>query len=176
MHVESEPGKGSCFTIHLPWKIDAQIQSDIPLAGAEHLTDEGQATRLKEEPHEREIVLLAEDNEANIITMSEYLEAYGYHVVVAHNGFEAIEKAEEISPNIILMDIQMPAMDGLEATRLLRADVRFMTTPIIAITALAMPGDRERCLAAGADEYMSKPVSLKELVKTVASFLKPKKK
>jgi CheY-like chemotaxis protein len=87
--------------------------------------------------------------------------------VKAHDGVEAIEKAQETNPQIILMDIQMPALDGLEAIRRLRADPRFISTPIIALTALAMPGDRERCLDAGASEYMSKPVSLKRLVKSI---------
>jgi len=70
------------------------------------------------------------------------------------------------------MDIQMPVMDGLEATRRLRSDLRFASVPIIALTALAMPGDRERCLEAGANEYMSKPVRLKELRKVIENFLK----
>jgi CheY-like chemotaxis protein len=78
--------------------------------------------------------------------------------------------AEETSPDIILMDIQMPAMDGLEATRRLRSNPRFASTPIIALTALAMPGDRERCLEAGATEYMSKLVSLKGLVKAITNL------
>jgi len=71
------------------------------------------------------------------------------------------------------MDIQMPEMDGLEAIHQLRLNQRFASTPIIALTALAMPGDRERCLVAGANEYMSKPVSLKILVRTIAALLKP---
>ena len=84
---------------------------------------------------------------------------------------ETIEKAETNDPDIILMDIQMPVMNGLEATRRLRANPRFVDTPIIALTALAMPGDRERCLEAGASEYMSKPVSLKILKKTIENLL-----
>ena len=89
----------------------------------------------------------------------------------ARTGVEALEKAIEVYPGLILMDIQMPEMDGLEATRLLRANPRFASTPIIALTALAMPGDRERCLAAGATEYLSKPVSLKTLTKTIRDLL-----
>ena len=104
---------------------------------------------------------------ANILTIGDYLESHGFQIVVAHNGLEAIEKAEESNPDIILMDIQMPAMDGLEATRRLRENSRFVTTPIIALTALAMPGDRERCLKAGANEYMSKPVGLQRLLRTI---------
>jgi CheY-like chemotaxis protein len=91
--------------------------------------------------------------------------------VVAHDGLEAIQKADEIKPEIILMDIQMPVMDGFESIRRLRANPRFASTPIVALMALAMPGDRERCLSAGASEYMSKPVSLKELLTHIHRLL-----
>ena len=119
----------------------------------------------------RHVILLAEDNLPNILTVGEYLEDHGYEVVVAHDGLEAIERAQTTHPDLILMDIQMPSLDGLEATRRLRADPRFATTPIVALTALAMPGDQERCLEAGADEYMSKPVNLKLLLQTVERLL-----
>ena len=109
---------------------------------------------------------------ANVLTIGEYLKSYGYRVITAHDGLETIEMVEKTKPDIILMDVQMPAMDGLEATRRLRANPRFASTPIIALTALAMPGDRERCLQAGANEYMSKPVSLKRLIRTVDNLLK----
>jgi CheY-like chemotaxis protein len=129
---------------------------------------------LSETSASRGIILLAEDNLANILTIGEYLESYDYQVAVAHNGLEAIEKAQETNPDIILMDIQMPAMDGLEAIQHLRATPQFATTPIIALTALAMPGDRELCLKAGASEYMSKPVSLKSLLHIVNNLTAPK--
>jgi CheY-like chemotaxis protein len=97
-------------------------------------------------PGERGTILLAEDKETNVMVIKDYLEYRGYQVATAQNGVEAISKAEEISPDMILMDIQMPKMDGLEAIRRLRSKPRFSTTPIIAITAFAMPGDRERCI------------------------------
>jgi CheY-like chemotaxis protein len=109
---------------------------------------------------------------ANILTIGEYLESHGYKTIKAHDGLEAIEKAEANSPDIILMDIQMPVLDGLEAIRRLRADPRFAGTPIIAATALAMPGDRERCLAAGANAYISKPINLQKLNQTIEDLLK----
>ncbi|MFT3894951.1 MAG: PAS domain S-box protein [Anaerolineales bacterium] len=172
VHIESELGKGSCFTIYLPWKTDLQPQTDLPVLSKASLTESDQGSSSMGSPHGRQVILLAEDNESNIITIGEYLDASGYYIVVAHDGFEAIEKAKVINPDIILMDIQMPAMNGLEAMRLLRADARFTNTPIIALTALAMPGDRERCLSAGADEYMSKPVSLRELTQTIKRLLR----
>jgi CheY-like chemotaxis protein len=123
----------------------------------------------------RGLILLADDNMPNILTIGEYLENHGHEVVVAHDGLEAIQKAEDINPDIILMDIQMPIMNGLDVMARLRENPRFAATPIIALTALAMPGDRERCLLAGANEYMSKPVSLKMLLKTIGSLLEQKK-
>jgi CheY-like chemotaxis protein len=119
----------------------------------------------------RRTILLVEDNIPNSITIGEYLESWEYEIVIAYDGLEALERAEAREPDIILMDIQMPVMDGLEAIRRFRANPRFANTPIIALTALAMPGDRERCLEAGANEYMSKPVSLKLLVKTIETML-----
>jgi PAS domain S-box-containing protein len=122
-------------------------------------------------PPTQPTILLAEDNEANITTLIDYLSAKGYQMVVARNGAEAVARAHEIRPALILMDIQMPNMDGLEATRRIRMEAHLADTPIIALTALAMPGDRERCLAAGANEYISKPVSLRGLTTMIETQL-----
>jgi PAS domain S-box-containing protein len=119
------------------------------------------------------LILLAEDNEANISTMMDYLQIQGYHVTLARNGVEAVQMAKQQKPDLILMDIQMPEMDGLEATSRIRAEPDLATIPIIAITALAMPGDREKCLAAGANEYLTKPVGLKKLVNIIAQYINP---
>lgn len=159
--VESEVGMGSNFTVSLPWQswqikqID-QIQPEVP----------------SDPPAiQHGLLLLAEDNETNIEAIADYLKFRGYTLVIASNGMEALVKAEEYAPQLILMDIQMPVMDGLEAIRRLRADSRFDSTPIIALTALAMTGDRDRCLQAGANEYMSKPVSPKKLAMKIAELL-----
>jgi len=167
--VESEVGKGSRFTINLPWIKEVNQPTDSELALAE---TSDIAAKSAAQPLEHGTVLLAEDNMANVLTVGDYLESYGYQVAVARDGQAAIEKAFAIQPDIILMDIQMPVMDGLEAIQRLRTDPRFASTPIIALTALAMSGDRERCLAAGANEYLSKPVSLKGLLKTIRQLLK----
>jgi CheY-like chemotaxis protein len=87
------------------------------------------------------------------------------------DGFFGFVQERRLKPDLILMDIQMPRMDGFETTRKLRSDPNFRYTPIIALTALAMPQDRERCLAAGMDEYISKPVNLKSLIKIIQSCL-----
>ncbi|WP_024545573.1 response regulator [Picosynechococcus sp. NKBG15041c] len=118
-------------------------------------------------------ILLVEDNLSNITTIVDYLQAKGYAVLVAMNGREGVAMARQQQPDLILMDIQMPEMDGLEAIARIRQDPAIATTPIIALTALAMKGDRERCLQAGADEYVSKPVRLKALLQLMQGFLRP---
>jgi signal transduction histidine kinase/ActR/RegA family two-component response regulator len=169
IHVESEPGKGSNFTILLPWRMEGTVQPETVQMTVEATVE--QESPSPEPSKTQATILLAEDNVANFLTIGEYLESHGYEVKIAHDGLEAVQMAQETNPDLILMDIQMPGMDGLEATRRLRADPRFASTPIIALTALAMPGDRERCLAAGATEYMSKPVSLKALLQTISKLL-----
>jgi len=165
--VESEVGQGSRFTISLPWNELAQPEPQVTEQQAGDNVQTAAPTPRVNEP----LILMAEDNEDNITTVLDYLEAQGYRVIIARNGEEAIERAKEDKPHIILMDIQMPELDGLEATRRLRADSAFAGIPIIALTALAMPGDREKCLDAGATEYLSKPVSLRNLVKTIEACL-----
>ena len=116
------------------------------------------------------LVLLAEDNEANVRMVRDYLESRGYRVAVAGDGEAAAAMAAELRPALVLMDVQMPRVDGLAATRLIRANPGTARTPVVALTALAMPGDKERCLEAGADAYLSKPVRLGELGALVDSL------
>jgi signal transduction histidine kinase/DNA-binding response OmpR family regulator len=178
VEVESESGKGSRFTLNLPWGRLVLAQQEVIETGGELAVDDiSESSNIPSgKSSEGGTVLLAEDNMANLLTIRDYLESHGYEVVTVSNGLEAIKKAEEIEPHLILMDIQMPVLDGLEAIRRLRANSSFDSTPIIALTALAMSGDRERCLDAGANEYMSKPVSLKMLIKTINDLLKSKSK
>ncbi|MCP4399428.1 MAG: response regulator [bacterium] len=117
-------------------------------------------------------ILLAEDNQESYEMFSEYLEAWNYCVIRAQDGKEVIHIAREQHPDIILMDIQMPKMNGLEATRILKKDEELRHIPIIALTALAMGEDREHCLDAGVDAYVSKPVSLKKVMRLLESLLK----
>ena len=171
--VESEVGKGSRFTINLSIG-QAMLEQPKVIESNDKLSTVEQTEKTDiptAELTDRRVILLAEDNMANILTIGDYLESHGYQVVVAHDGLSAIEQAEALQPNIILMDIQMPVLDGLEAIHILRAMPRFAATPIIALTALAMPGDRERCLEAGANEYMSKPVSLKALAEKIRELV-----
>ena len=116
-------------------------------------------------------ILLVDDSLPNLKLTRFLLTQEGFDVRTAENAEQALLALETRVPYIILMDIQMPVLDGLEAIAHLRQNPAFSTTPIIALTALAMPGDRERCLVAGANEYLSKPVSLKTLVQTVQDLL-----
>ena len=118
------------------------------------------------------LILLAEDNEANISTFTSYLSVKGHRIIIAKNGYEAIDLAQSQKPDLILMDIQMPEMDGLEAMQHIRQDPELADVPIIALTALVMKGDQERCLAAGANDYLSKPIKLKVLLGTIQQWLK----
>jgi PAS domain S-box-containing protein len=163
--LTSEVGVGSCFTVDIP----CFETTSAPVA-METLTTssiEFSQTKQKTEP----LVLIAEDNEANVMTFSSYLIAKGYRIEQATNGQEAIALAKVHHPDVILMDIQMPVMDGLEAIKQIRRDPNLAEIPIIAITALAMTGDRDRCLAAGANEYLSKPVKLKDLATIILNLL-----
>jgi PAS domain S-box-containing protein len=165
--VASEPGVGSRFTISLPYQPLTPVAS-LPQTGPTPADTAIAGPALG--PHDVRL-LLVEDNLIGIQVIGEYLRASGYAVFDAHNGQEALDLAEVAQPDLIVMDIQMPQMDGLEAIRRLRARPTHEATPIIALTALAMPGDRERCLSAGASAYMTKPVSLKRLVETIAEFV-----
>jgi len=119
------------------------------------------------------MILVADDNETTRVTLREYLQSQGYQVQTAEQGAEALERAHQIHPALILMDVQMPEVDGLEATRRLRAsqDPELAEVPIIALTALTMAGDREHCLAAGMTDYLSKPVSLRLLCDVIRTQL-----
>ncbi len=131
----------------------------------------GKFRAIKPDENNKPTILLVEDTKEVIMMIRDYLELAGYKVVTAQDGIDAIAQAKVARPDLILMDVQMPRMDGLEATHILRSEPDFRYTPIIALTALAMPSDRERCLAAGMDEYISKPVNLKALVKIIQSCL-----
>jgi CheY-like chemotaxis protein len=109
-------------------------------------------------------ILLVDDDVRNVFALTSALEQRGARVEVARNGFEAIAKLDEVAGvDLVLMDVMMPGMDGLEATRRIRKDGRFDRLPIIAITAKAMKDDQEQCLAAGANDYLAKPIDLTRL-------------
>lgn len=161
--VESTPGKGSRFSILLPWIV---IEENMPPISS--ITKE--STPLPQN-NDRSIILLVEDTVEVTMLISDYLESHGYAVITAKDGYEAIARVKEKQPDLILMDVMMPELDGVETTRRLRSDLDMAEVPIIALTALAMTGDRERCLEAGMNDYLSKPVRLKELLVTIEKHL-----
>ncbi|MEZ4868781.1 MAG: histidine kinase N-terminal 7TM domain-containing protein [Caldilineaceae bacterium] len=187
VRVESEVGVGSKFTISLPWNSTQSVtttqlhklHNGQPKAQAPQKQSETRAattnlaggaaleSRLEAVPPR---VFVVEDNETTITTFTDYLLAQGYAVDVVRNGAEALNRLREARPDLILLDIQMPDMDGLEVMRQVRNEQRLQSVPIVALTALAVPGDRDRCLAAGATEYMSKPISLTRLANLIEIY------
>ena len=117
-----------------------------------------------------EQVLVVEDNEKNMKLVRDVLEATGYRILEATTGGQAVELAARHSPDLVLMDIRLPDIDGVEALNRLRADERTASIAVLAVTAQAMQGDRERFLAAGFDDYISKPVNIVELVGAVKRY------
>lgn len=116
-------------------------------------------------------ILLVEDNEMNLDMLSRRLERRGFEILVAVDGAQGVEMTRQEKPDLILMDMSLPVMDGWEATRRLKADPAVSYIPIIALTAHAIAGDRERCLAAGCDEYESKPVKFPRLLEKIQQML-----
>jgi CheY-like chemotaxis protein len=116
-------------------------------------------------------VLLVEDNEMNRDMLSRRLARNGYDVVIAVNGQEGIEMAASEKPDLILMDMSLPVLDGWEATRKLKADPATASIPVIALTAYAMESDREKALAAGCDDFDTKPIELPRLLKKMKAFV-----
>jgi CheY-like chemotaxis protein len=155
--VDSQLGKGTTFYFSII--ADAtDIMSDrgkvMPWQEAKNIGDRNRISR----------ILLAEDNPINQIVMLKMLDKLGYHADVVTNGVEVLHSLEHHPYDLILMDIQMPEMDGYETARAIRKRLSFAEQPkIIAITAYALKGDREKCIASGMDNYISKPVKLEEL-------------
>jgi two-component system, cell cycle response regulator DivK len=115
-------------------------------------------------------VLVVEDNERNMKLFRDVLQASGYRILEATTGERAVELVIEHGPDLVLMDIQLPDIDGVKALDRLRANEQNASVPVLALTAQAMEGDRERFLAAGFDGYLSKPVNIADLVATVERY------
>jgi len=166
--VMSEPGVGSRFTVTVPWVTPSNAAESRSNTASVTAGGESGSVGSSAGP----LILVVDDDIPTQETVSDYLISNGYTVVAASNGLEGVRSAKLREPRLILMDTQMPGMNGLDATRELRAIRAFDATPIVALTSGAMAGDRERCLEAGANAYFSKPVHLKELLSTIDSLLK----
>lgn len=159
--AKSEPGKGSAFWFTLPLR--KQTRGKTVAQKTESENDKAAVTGRR--------ILVAEDNEVNLSMMLDMLSVHNHKVAVAKNGQEAIDLAQSHKPELILMDIRMPVIDGLEATRRLRAMAEFADIPILALTASAGHKSEERCLAAGCTAHLAKPIQTKELFAALQQYL-----
>lgn len=173
--VESLEDRGSTFRVWLPLtEMRSSLAADIRVGDDEK---QGSSFFRNEPPQDAKRILVVEDQIFNQVLMSEVLELEGYSVELIENGQTMLEvlrspwvKPQSL-PHLILMDIQLPGVDGFELIRQLKAHSTWQRVPVIAVTALAMTGDRERCLEAGADDYLSKPLDLEKLITTVRSLV-----
>ncbi len=116
-------------------------------------------------------ILIVEDNELNMRLFSDLLKTKGYQVFECMEGKKALKMTREVKPDVVLMDIQMPEVDGLTATKLIREDPEIAKTKIIAVTAFAMDGDADKILAGGCDSYLAKPISIPKFFQTIEDIL-----
>ncbi len=116
-------------------------------------------------------VLIVEDNELNMKLFRDLLEAHGYQTVGTSNGREALNLARKHRPDLILMDIQLPEVSGLDVTKWIKEDAELHATPVVAVTAFAMKGDEERIREGGCEAYLSKPISVGKFIETVRRFI-----
>ena len=118
-------------------------------------------------------VMIVEDNELNMKLFNDLLESRGYATIQTRNGFEALDLARAHHPDLILMDIQLPEVSGLEVTKWLKEDEALADIPVIAVTAFAMKGDEERILQGGCEGYISKPISVSHFLETIERYIGP---
>lgn len=116
-------------------------------------------------------VMIVEDNELNMKLFNDLLEAKGYRTIQTRNGMEALDLAREFHPDLILMDIQLPEVSGLEVTKWLKEDDQLRSIPVIAVTAFAMKGDEDRIRQGGCEAYLSKPISVTKFIETIQTYV-----
>ncbi|MFM7084144.1 MAG: response regulator [Hyphomicrobium sp.] len=119
----------------------------------------------------KKLILIVEDNELNMKLFHDLLNAHGFSTVQTNNGLEALTLAKKYKPDLIIMDIQLPEVSGLEVTKWLKDDDDLKSIPIIAVTAFAMKGDEERIRAGGCDAYIPKPISVPKFLDTIKRFI-----
>ena len=171
--VESESGKGSRFTVDLPiFNLDSQLKNEpyenppVEALGCNNSVDLDRS-----DSEHVPLILLAEDNDHVAAAFVAILEASGFRVSRVVNGQQAVESTLELTPDLILMDVQMPVVDGLEAIRQIRSHADFSDVPIIALTGFAMAEDADRCIEAGADTFISKPCKMSDLISSIRQLV-----
>ncbi len=195
VQVDSELGRGSRFTITLPWSgknlgsqatkpeltpnWDAQsftgqtLTEDNPMINAAEIVALARQAASGNLAKRKPSVLVVDDNEANLRMLGDYLPLHGFQVFTARNGEEGYNKALLRRPGVILLDIKMPGMNGLDVIAHLRRRSETAAIPVVVVTALALPSDRRRCIAAGATHFFSKPVRLGKLLATIKKLSPP---
>jgi two-component system cell cycle response regulator DivK len=138
-------------------------------AAARPLPEE--STPPMQQPAPPKTILVVEDNELNMKLFHDLLEAHGYNILQTRDGMEALKLARQHRPDLILMDIQLPEVSGLEVTKWIKEDDSLRAIPIIAVTAFAMKGDEEKIREGGCEAYIAKPISVTKFLKTVEQFL-----
>lgn len=121
------------------------------------------------------LVLIVEDNDLNLKLFRDLLEAHGCTTLHTRDGFQVVDLARKNAPSLILMDIQLPEVSGIEVTQWLKADAGLRDIPVIAVTAFAMRGDEEKIRAAGCDDYLSKPIAVHQFIATIRKHLEKSK-
>ncbi|MGE7621509.1 response regulator [Viridibacillus sp. NPDC096237] len=189
--VKSEEGKGSIFTLlipNLPNGIDVPLAEEVDSSVLTAVTDENevpekikpdqlmyerqQLTQASKNMLSNKTILIVDDDHRNIFALKNALESQGMKIISVENGFECLEILKEKNTvNVVLMDIMMPVMDGYETMRNIRSQEIYQNLPIIALTAKAMKGDREKCLKAGASDYISKPLKIDQLLSVLRVWL-----
>ncbi len=166
LQVQSELGEGSQFSLRLP------LHRNLAEPTVEHADGASQPVGIVEATLQGRKVLVIDDDVRTGFALTAMLERYGMKVVYAENGLEGIERLNEhANTDLVLLDIMMPGMDGYETARAIRAIPRFEQLPIISLTAKAMKRDREKAIAAGASDYIAKPVDVDQLVSMMRAWL-----
>jgi CheY-like chemotaxis protein len=162
IEVQSQEGKGSRFFFKVPLSLAAAQQNTLDA----DLQFSGFRDKLTNKK-----LLLVEDIEINRFIVEEMLNEVGLSVVTAVNGKEAVDRCQEEDFDVVLMDVQMPVMDGCEATYIIRHQLGYSALPIIALTANSLPQDKERCIASGMNDFLAKPVQIDELLDKIMAWV-----
>ncbi|WP_224999560.1 PAS domain S-box protein [Cesiribacter sp. SM1] len=162
IEVESSPGKGSTFSFDLAFDLADEKLPALP--------QQTEKTAPRQDL-QKASVLLVEDNPLNMLVLVQFFEIWGIHPDVAENGLQAVSKIKENNYDVVLMDLHMPEMDGIEATQYVREELGLTDLPIIALTANALPGIRQKVVEAGMNDYVSKPFEPEDLFQTVMKYI-----
>jgi len=166
--LKSGAAVGSSGTVGTVFHQDCALHSRGPIGQGNQMMN---GTNIVKEPGLAKTVLIVEDNELNMKLFHDLLEAHGYNILQTKDGMEALRLAREHHPDLILMDIQLPEVSGLEVTKWIKEDDNLKSIPVVAVTAFAMKGDEEKIREGGCEAYIAKPISVTNFLETVERFL-----